>query len=287
LPGGTTIVFACPALKTSRTNTFFSGKNILVLDAGEQDDNSNRYKNNEQMKAYMNWSGGKDSSLALYHALQSEALTVDLLFTSVNAAHNRVSMHGVRRALLQAQAEAIGLPLLTAELPEQPSMTDYEREIGSKVAEMKKRGYSTAVFGDIFLEDLKKYREEHLARLNINCVFPIWKRSTKELMQEFLEKGFKAVVVCTNGAYLDESFCGRLIDESFVRDLPPGVDVCGENGEYHSFVFDGPIFRHPISFQKGETVYREYSAPKNNSGTCNNTPVSSTGFYFCDILLFE
>jgi uncharacterized protein (TIGR00290 family) len=238
----------------------------------------------DQMKAYMNWSGGKDSSLALYHALQSERLSVDLLFTNVNAAHNRISMHGVRRELLQAQAASIGLPLFTAELPEQPSMIDYEAEMAARVSELKGRGYTAAVFGDIFLEDLKKYREEQLARLKVDCVFPLWKRSTTELMQEFLDKGFKAIVVCTNGAYLDESFCGRLIDERFIKDLPPGVDVCGENGEYHSFVFDGPVFKYPIHFKKGETVFREYGAPKDSEDTCFSTTPSSMGFYFCDLL---
>lgn len=236
------------------------------------------------MKAYMNWSGGKDSSLALYHVLQTGVPSVDLLFTNVNAVHNRISMHGVRRELLQAQAAAIGLPLVTAELPEQPSMADYEAEMAASVAKLKERGYTTAVFGDIFLEDLKKYREEQLAKVGVNCVFPIWKRSTKELMQAFLDAGFKAIIVCINGAYLDESFCGRLIDESFVNDLPYGVDICGENGEYHSFVFDGPIFKYPVPFKSGETVFREYRAPKEDEGTCSGSQQASMGFYFCDLL---
>lgn len=238
----------------------------------------------EQMKAYMNWSGGKDSSLALYSVLQTGVPSVDLLFTNVNAVHNRISMHGVRRELLQAQAASIGLSLVTAELPEQPSMADYEAEMTARVTELKTRGYTTAVFGDIFLEDLKKYREEQLAKVGVNCVFPIWKKNTKELMQEFLDAGFKAIIVCTNSSFLDESFCGRLIDESFVNDLPDGVDICGENGEYHSFVFDGPIFKHPVPFKRGETVFREYRAPKEDEDTGSGRQQASMGFYFCDLL---
>ncbi len=229
----------------------------------------------------MNWSGGKDSSLALYHALQSNAYTVGHLFTSVNAAHNRVSMHGVRRALLEAQASSIGLPLLTAELPEQPGMDDYESEMSARVIELKAQGYSTAIFGDIFLEDLKKYREEQLARMDVACHFPLWKRDTTELLQEFLRLGFKAIVVCVNATFLDKRFCGRLLDEDFLADLPPNVDPCGENGEYHSFVFDGPIFKNPVAFEQGETVYREYRTPNAADSVATDM---TTGFYFADLL---
>lgn len=237
------------------------------------------------MKAYMNWSGGKDSSLALYHALGDNTLSVEALFTSVNAVHNRISMHGVRRELLQRQAHSIGLPLYTAELPEQPGIQEYEQEMYSKVATLREQGFGTAVFGDIFLEDLKQYREEQLAKLGIPCSFPLWKKDTKELMQEFLNLGFKAVVVCVNSTRLDESFCGRLIDAAFVADLPKDVDVCGENGEYHSFVFDGPIFKEPIQFTKGEKVFRQYAAPKDENDQCfSATPQQPSGFYFQDLL---
>jgi uncharacterized protein (TIGR00290 family) len=237
------------------------------------------------MKAYMNWSGGKDSSLALYHALQNKEHDVDVLFTNVNAVHNRISMHGVRRELLQLQAASIGLPLYTAELPEQPSMADYEEEMKERVNGLKKRSYTAAVFGDIFLEDLRKYREEQLAKLNIDCVFPLWKRDTKELMQEFLQLGFKAIIVCVNANLLDQSFCGRVIDESFVEALPENVDTCGENGEYHSFVFDGPIFKQPVPIKIGEKVFKEYNVPKAEKDNCFTTQLpSSMGFWFCDLL---
>jgi uncharacterized protein (TIGR00290 family) len=235
--------------------------------------------------AYMNWSGGKDSSLCLHYIMQNKQFKVNCLLTSVNAVHDRISMHGVRRSLLAQQAAAIGLPLQTIELPEQPGMQEYEQAMLTTVSRFKNRGIEHAIFGDIFLEDLKKYREEKLRSAGIQCVFPLWKISTSHLMHEFLQLGFKAIIVCVNEKFLDKSFCGRIIDESFVRDLPPGVDVCGENGEYHSYVFDGPIFNHPIPYKKGEIVYRRYAAPQTSSNSCNPMDQASDyGFYFCDLL---
>jgi uncharacterized protein (TIGR00290 family) len=233
----------------------------------------------------MNWSGGKDSSLCLHYIMQDKRYGVDCLLTSVNAAHNRISMHGVRRELLEQQAEAIGLPLHTIELPEQPGMQEYEQAMLEKVSQFKQNGYTHAVFGDIFLEDLKRYREEKLQTVDMQAVFPLWKISTKQLMDDFLRSGFKAIIVCVNEKFLDKSFCGRLIDESFVRDLPANVDVCGENGEYHSYVFDGPVFKHPVPYTKGEIVERRYAAPQTASNTCNPMDKASDyGFYFCDLL---
>lgn len=226
------------------------------------------------MKAYMSWSGGKDSSLALHRVLRDKQYEVGCLLTSVNATHNRISMHGVRRSLLQQQAEVIGLPLATIELPEHPSMEAYEATLLAKVQALQQQQYTHGLFGDIFLEDLRKYREEQLLRAGITAAFPLWQEDSTVLMREFLQTGFKAVVVCVNEQHLPASFCGRIIDESFVRDLPAGVDVCGENGEYHSFVFDGPVFRHPVAYNKGEVVYKTYPGPGS----------SDYGFYFCDLL---
>ena len=237
------------------------------------------------IKAYMNWSGGKDSSLCLYKILQDKKYSIETLLTSINAVHNRISMHGVRRELLQAQAESLGIALQTIELPEQPDMTEYDEMMGAKVSQLKKSGYTTAVFGDIFLEDLKRYREQMLARENINCNFPLWKIDTRLLMKEFLSLGFKAIVVCVNEQYLDKSFCGRMIDKSFVDDLPGNVDVCGENGEYHSFVYDGPIFSHPVAYRKGEIVCRNYKAPNSQSPTSDGDNNDlNYNFFFCDLL---
>jgi uncharacterized protein (TIGR00290 family) len=239
----------------------------------------------EKVKAYMNWSGGKDSSLCLYKILNDEAYAMNAMLTSVNAAHDRVSMHGVRRDLLIKQADSIGLGLHTVELPETPTMFEYEKEMLAKVVSLKERGFNAAVFGDIFLEDLKKYREEQLSQARIDCVFPLWKVPTDKLMEEFLCADFKCIVVCVNEAYLDVSFCGRVIDDSFIRDLPDHVDICGENGEYHTFVFDGPIFKYPIEFKKGEIVRRMYASPRTGSNDNCPTDTSSTyGFYFCDLI---
>lgn len=231
--------------------------------------------------AFFNWSGGKDSALALYKILQLKKYHVQYLLTNVNAAHDRISMHGVRRSLLEAQAASINIPLQTIELPEQPTMIEYEQTMMNKIDELKSAGCTTAIFGDIFLEDLKLYREEKLKQAAIECVFPLWKMNTTTLIKEFIDIGFKAIVVCVNETYLDKSFCGRLIDESFVNDLPNNVDVCGENGEFHSFVFDGPLFKQPIKFNKGEIVYKQYEAPKIDD---DNQLKTIYGFYFCDLL---
>lgn len=228
--------------------------------------------------AFMNWSGGKDSALCLYKALQSKQYNIECLLTNVNASHNRISMHGVRRNLLEAQAASIGISLQTIELPEQPAMEEYEEMMTKKLHQLKSSGFSKAIFGDIFLEDLKNYRQQKLKPLNIDCIFPLWKKDTTELIKEFLASGFKAIIVCVNEKDLDKSFCGRMIDESFINDLPSNVDMCGENGEFHSFVFDGPIFKQPIKFSKGEIVYKLYDAPKQSE------VLNKYGFYFCDLL---
>lgn len=242
------------------------------------------------IKAYMNWSGGKDSSLALHQIISQKQFSVEYLLTSINKTYGRVSMHGVRIELLQKQAESIGIPLKTVQLPELPTMAEYESIMKEKVTEITSEAIHDTIFGDIFLDDLKKYREENLRPSGITAHFPLWKVPTSELMQNFISLGFKAIIVCVNEKFLDKSFCGRLIDQSFVNDLPDSVDVCGENGEYHSFVFDGPIFKTPIAFTKGEVVYREYKNPgKNADDVCNPSqePEKNYGFYFCDLLITD
>jgi len=233
-------------------------------------------------KAFFNWSGGKDSALALYKAMLSNEYTIQCLLTNINRVHDRVSMHGVRRSLVEAQTASIGLPLVTVELPEEPSMQEYETMMLEKVNALKTSGCNKAIFGDIFLEDLKNYREQKLKAAGIECVFPLWKIDTTELIKEFIDKGFKAIVVCVNEQYLNKSFCGRMIDASFINDLPSTVDVCGENGEFHSFVFDGPIFKQPVQFNKGSIVNKKYKAPK--AADDNNEHPADYGFYFCDLI---
>lgn len=232
------------------------------------------------MKAYLNWSGGKDSGFCLYKA-RKQGINIEALLTSVNQKHDRVSMHGVRRSLLEQQAASIQLPLRTIELPEQPGMEEYEEAMRLACLSLKQEGFTHAVFGDIFLEDLKAYRETQLARQELHGLFPIWKIDTRQMLEEFITTGFKAVIVCVNSVFLSKTFCGRLIDESFIKDLPPNVDLCGENGEYHSFVFDGPIFSQPIPFSLGEIVYQEYKSP---SQSLLQSQPSFSGFYFQDLL---
>lgn len=243
-------------------------------------------------KAVFNWSGGKDSSICLYKTLRSGDYEVSYLFTTVNEKHNRISQHGVRYELLEKQAENIGIPLWVLRLPDTPTMESYNRKMAEALGELKNEGISVSIFGDIFLEDLRQYREDRLSELGYEGIFPLWKLETVQLANEFIEMGFKAVVVCVDERYLDKSFVGREYDDSFLNDLPEGVDHCGENGEFHTFVYDGPIFGKPVPFSKGEVVYRKYSPPKRNDKdnesdyTCGNdrSHYITTGFWYCDLL---
>jgi uncharacterized protein (TIGR00290 family) len=224
-------------------------------------------------KTYFNWSSGKDSALALYYLLQSKSYSVTCLLTSINERHQRVTMHGLRSELLCRQIEAIGIKNERVLLPEQPDHATYETTMLEKVSFLKSQGFTHAAFGDIFLEDLRKYREEQLRKQNIECVFPLWKQNTRDLLSQFIRLGFKAVVVCVNASLLDKSFAGRVIDEDFLNDLPKGVDPCGENGEFHTFCYHAPYFRYPVSFKTGETVLKTYAHGELKSS-----------FWFCDLL---
>jgi len=237
--------------------------------------------------ALMSWSGGKDSALALYHAQRDPRYRLTHLLTSVNAHYERVSMHGVRLALLEAQAVRIGLPLTQLRLPETPSMADYDQALLATFAGLRAQGVGVAFYGDIFLEDLRAYREEQLARAGLRGEFPLWQMSSVAVLREFWALGFRAIVVCVNDRHLDASFCGRLLDESFLRDLPPGVDPCGENGEYHSFVFDAPYFSAPIAFTKGAVVRRTYAPPTGSAATLGLDDPFAAGFWYCDLLPAE
>ncbi|MEM1257208.1 MAG: ATP-binding protein [Bacteroidota bacterium] len=230
-------------------------------------------------KAFFNWSSGKDSALALYQLRLDGNPDPGLLLTTISGKYQRISMHGLRRSLLEAQANALGIPLEVIELPENPSMEDYRRKMDVEMRALKEKGFATTYFGDIFLEDLKTYRENMLFPLGFEVRFPIWKEDTRTLLLRFIEKGFKAIVVSVNANLLDKSFCGRLLDHSFLGDLPPNVDPCGENGEFHTFCFDGPIFQYPLLYEKGELVYNTYPAPRGNDGKAK----PDYGFWFCDL----
>jgi uncharacterized protein (TIGR00290 family) len=214
------------------------------------------------------WSGGKDSAMALHLLLGDPHFEVVSLLTTVTEGYERISMHGVRNALLRLQAESIGLPVHEVRIPPECTNAAYESRMAEAVLRFRERGVLHFGFGDIFLEDLRAYREQKLLQANMTAIFPIWKVDTRELAARFLRDGFRAIAVCVDPRKLDSSFAGRELDKSFFRDLPAGVDPCGENGEFHTFVFDGAIFRYPISVQVGTVVERD-------------------SFVFCDLLPVE
>jgi uncharacterized protein (TIGR00290 family) len=203
------------------------------------------------------WSGGKDSAMALHALLQQPGIKIVSLLTTVTEDYNRISMHGVRRELLHQQANSLRLPLHEVSIPPQCVNPIYEARMEAALRHFLEQGVRKVAFGDIFLEDLRLYREKNLARVEMQAVFPIWKRDTRELIREFHSAKFRAVTACIDPKLLDPSFAGRELDASFFADLPPGVDPCGENGEFHTFVFDGPIFAHPVEFTLGEVVHRD------------------------------
>jgi uncharacterized protein (TIGR00290 family) len=239
----------------------------------------------QKEKLIFNWSGGKDSAMALYSLLQEGTYDVMCLLTTLSEPYDRISMHGVRSELLELQAAHTGIPLKKLMLPLMPDMQIYEDSMRSTLEELITQGARAAAFGDIFLEDLRQYREEKLGQLGLKAVFPLWKRPTEELIREFIDAGFKTIVSCVDASKLDRSFAGRIIDHRFVDELPEGVDPCGENGEFHTFVFDGPLFQKPVPFCKGEVVMKNYTndSPAQDSGDASKTPVSSA-FWYCDLI---
>ena len=202
-------------------------------------------------KAVFNWSGGKDSALALYKTLQSEEYEIISLLTTVNKDTNRSSMHAIPIELLQAQAESIGMPIHLIELDPKGEMASYEDAMSRAVSHFKARGVYHFIFGDIFLHDVRSYREQQLKPYEIDVVEPLWNKTTIEVIEEFLQSGLKTIVVTTMADLLDKKYIGRTIDRSFVENLPENVDPCGENGEYHTFCFDGPLFHHPVCYTLG------------------------------------
>ncbi len=238
-----------------------------------------------KISCIFNWSGGKDSSLALYHCLQNPALDIKYLVTSINDSVNRISMHGVRHALLIEQAKSIGIPLYEIRLSEMPTMSAYDETMSHHLELLKAEGITHSIFGDIFLEDLKKYREERLAEVGLTAIFPLWKRDTQELMTEFLNLGFKTVIVCTQEKL--NNFVGKVITDELTKQFPLDVDVCGENGEFHTFAFAGPIFKQEIVFNLGEKVFKSYQAPKNIADNClkaDDEQPKNLGFWYIDLV---
>jgi uncharacterized protein (TIGR00290 family) len=205
----------------------------------------------------MSWSSGKDSAFALHEVLRSREVEIVGLLTTMTAAFGRVSMHGVREALLDRQAEALGLPCRKILIPAPCPNEVYEREMAVALAEAREVGVSHVVFGDLFLEDLRTYREGKLAAVGMTGVFPLWMRGTAALANEMIASGLQATLTCIDPRRLDRSFAGRTFDAELLRDLPRDVDPCGENGEFHSFASAGPMFTKPIPIEVGEVVERD------------------------------
>ncbi len=208
-------------------------------------------------KVIMAWSGGKDSALALHEIQKSQQYEIVSLLTTITEDYDRISMHSVRRTLLEQQVRALGLPIEEVFIPRSCSLEEYDAKMMGVLAGFKQAGITTAVYGDIFLEWVKEYRENNLAKLGMKCIFPIWGRDTAELTRSFIDLGFQAVVTCVDGRVLDEKFVGRMLDEEFWAELPANIDPSGENGEFHSFVVDGPIFKKRVAYTLGEVVQRD------------------------------
>jgi uncharacterized protein (TIGR00290 family) len=236
-----------------------------------------------KIPAIFSWSGGKDSSYALYKILQEDVYDIKYLLSTINGSYKRLSMHGVREELIEAQAESIGISLLKAYVYE-ANNTEYERQMQEVLLQAKAENINHVIFGDIFLEDLRQYREQKMAALNMQCVFPIWKTDTQWMIGDFIAKDFKTITCCINDGYLDESWCGRMVDETFIKELPPTVDACGENGEFHTYCFDGPIFKKKISIINGEKTYKALEIKLADHPTPIKD-VGTKGFWFCDLLL--
>jgi uncharacterized protein (TIGR00290 family) len=219
----------------------------------------------------LSWSGGKDSSLCLYELKRNEKyinneIEVRALLTTLTKDYNRISMHGIRHELLVAQSISLGFPIEEVWIPAKASNEIYQEQIMKSLRKWKENeNLSTIIFGDLFLEDIRAYREKFLGNAGFECMFPIWGRDTRKLAEFFIDSGFKAKICVVDPSKLDESFCGEEYDSKFLSEIPETVDPCGENGEFHTFVYDGPIFKQKIEISVGEIVQRD-------------------GFYFADIL---
>jgi uncharacterized protein (TIGR00290 family) len=252
--------------------------------------------NQEKPKAIFCWSGGKDSAYCLHKVLSEQQYDVKYLLTTLNETFKRVSMHGVREDMLDAQAASVGIPLLKVWTSE-GTYDEYEKKMEAMLLKAKAEGINHVIFGDIFLEDLRVYRENNLAKVGMQAVFPLWKMDTSYLILDFLHQGFKTITCCVNDGYLGKDWVGKEVDGLFIEQLPANVDPCGENGEFHTYCYDGPLFKTKINFEGGEKVYKTLSPTPSPVGEGNKDDVcpipssktklpkvTTKGFWYFDIL---
>ncbi len=217
-------------------------------------------------KLLFTWSGGKDSTMALYELQMTHGYEILALLTTVTEDYDRISIHGIRQILLEQQAASLGFPLEKVFISKNASNEEYEYKMRDILEKYLSAGVSSVAFGDIFLEEVRKYRQDNLSKIGMTAIFPLWRRNTTELAHRFIDLGFKAVITCVDSNVLDRTFVGRVFDEQFLSELPSSIDPCGENGEFHSFVYDGPIFRKRILHTIGEVILRD------------------NRFYYCDLI---
>ncbi|MGB3776054.1 MAG: ATP-binding protein [Leeuwenhoekiella sp.] len=229
-------------------------------------------------KAFLNWSSGKDAALALYFISNENKFEVSALLTTVNDNEDRVSMHGLRKVLLRKQAESVGLPLHEIILPKEISMINYTETLSKAFQSLVELKFSYAIYGDIFLEDLRAYRDKNLCNVGLKGIYPLWKKDTAILARQIIDLGFKAITVCVSDKLLGKEFCGITYDHDFLKKLPADVDPCGERGEFHTFVYDGPNFKFPIPFKIGDKVKRDLST------STDSKPNWESVFWYCDLL---
>jgi len=215
------------------------------------------------MKVAVSWSGGKDSALALHEIGKNPGYEIAGLLTTVTEDYHRISMHGVPEVLLERQANSIGLPLSKVFISKNGSNEEYQSKMEEVTRKLQRSGVSAVIFGDVFLEDVRRYREANLSEVGMKGIFPLWGKDN--LPQTFIDLGFKAIVTCIDAKALDKRFVGKMFDKKFLAELPASVDPNGENGEFHSFAFEGPIFREKVCYEAGEVVKRD-------------------SFYFCDLV---
>jgi uncharacterized protein (TIGR00290 family) len=217
-------------------------------------------------KAVVAWSGGKDSVLALHEA--QKQIQIEALVTTI-AEDDRIAMHGISKQLILQQAHSIGYPLVEVQIPQNCSNDQYESRMTQALRNYHESGIDSVIFGDLFLEDIRAYREDFLTRIGMKGIFPLWKKDTTALAKQFIDSGFRAIIICVDTQALSKEFAGRDFDYELLKDLPQNVDPCGENGEFHTFVYDGPIFHEPLRIQRGKKYFQD------------------NRFYYCDLCLLQ